>query len=309
MCYSAQLEFDFGSYVRETGAEIDRAQFEEIFGQRLSQPSMRIARAVERWFDSPRNAADQRIKALIDEYRSATVTKLEQEVFAQRKRLADAERTLAVKTTKAATESKRIATDKVETALRRLEILKSPKSHLMDGRIFPMHYAPIVIQDGAQRVIRLARYHCRPAGKPAFMDRQLPGLYNARRDSLGKFWKDLFGTSHALLLVRSFYENVDRGGKNAVLHFAPRPADLMRIACLYSEWVDPKNGSKLLSFAAITDEPPAEVAAAGHDRMIVNLNPANIGAWLTPEGRSGEELQAILSDRQAPYYEHEVLAA
>ena len=28
-----------------------------------------------------------------------------------------------------------------------------------------------------------------------------------------------------------------------------------------------------------------------------------------PEGRSLDELQAILSDRQTPYYEHEVMAA
>jgi hypothetical protein len=43
--------------------------------------------------------------------------------------------------------------------------------------------------------------------------------------------------------------------------------------------------------------------------MIVNLKPENVAAWLTPQGRSEEELQALLSDRQAPYYEHEVLAA
>lgn len=83
----------------------------------------------------------------------------------------------------------------------------------------------------------------------------------------------------------------------------------MRIACLCSEWIDPKDGRRLLSFAAITDEPPAEVAAAGHDRMIVNLKPEHLDAWLTPAGRSRAELQAILSDREAPYYEHEVLAA
>lgn len=309
MCYSAQLSFDFGDYVRETGAEMDLEQFEEIFGQRAKLPSLRIPRAVERWFDNPKGPAEQRIKALIDDYRATNITRFEKEVFAQRKRLADAERALAVKATKAASESKRIATDKVETALRKLEILKSTKAHAMDGRIFPMHYAPIVIQAGSRRVIRLARYLLRPAGKPASFDRQFPGCYNARRDNLTKFWKGQFGHHHALMLVSSFYENVDREGRNAVLHFVPRPADIMRIACLYSVWVDPKDGSKLLGFAAITDEPPAEVAAAGHDRMIVNLKSTNIAAWLAPAGRSVDELQAILSDRQAPYYEHEVLAA
>jgi putative SOS response-associated peptidase YedK len=246
---------------------------------------------------------------LIDEYRAAETAKLEREVFTQRKRLADAERTLATKVTKAATEGKRIATDKVQKALTRLERLKATKPHPAEARIFPMHFAPLVIQDGTRRVIRLARYHCRKPNEPAFIDGKLPGLYNARRDSLGKYWRDQFGASHALMLVESFFENVEREGKNAVLHFVPKPADTMLIACLYSKWKDSNGGPPLLSFAAITDEPPAEVAAAGHDRMIVSLKPENVDAWLSPAGHSLEELQGILADRQAPYYEHEVMAA
>jgi len=309
MCYSAQVETQYRRYVRETGAEMDLEQFEQVFGMRAALPSLRIPRSVERWFDEPKSTAEEHIKTLIERYRTASATKLEREVFTQRKRLADAERTLVVKTTKAATESKRIATGKVESAMRKLELLKSPRPNSMDGRIFPMYYAPIVVQDGDRRLVRLARYHCRPAGKPATIDRKFPGLYNARRDNLTKFWKGQFGHSHALMLVSSFYENVDRDGRNTVLHFVPRPADTMLVACLYSTWSDAKDGSQLLSFAAITDEPPTEVAAAGHDRMIVNLKVENVEAWLTPAKQSVETLQAILSDRQTPYYEHEVLAA
>lgn len=43
--------------------------------------------------------------------------------------------------------------------------------------------------------------------------------------------------------------------------------------------------------------------------MIVNLKPEHVAAWLTPARRSLQELQGILSDRESPYYEHEVLAA
>jgi putative SOS response-associated peptidase YedK len=309
MCYSAQIQQAYMAYLKRTGAEMDIDQFVEIFGARVSDTSIRIPRAVERWFDNPATEKEARIKALIDQYRAGEIMKLEKEVFAQKKRLADAERTLATKITKAASESKRIATSKIEQALTRLERLKAEKPHPAEARIFPMHYAPIVMQVGGRRVIRLARYHCRKPGEPAFIDRKLPGLYNARRDSLGKYWKDLFGATHAVMLVESFFENVERDGKNQVLHFVPRPADTMLIACLVSEWRDPKGGVPLLSFAAITDEPPPEVAAAGHDRMIVNLKPENLDAWLAPEGRSLEELQRILANRQTPYYEHEVMAA
>jgi putative SOS response-associated peptidase YedK len=309
MCYSAQIQAAYLKYLRETGAEMDIDQFAEIFGARVSDSSIRIPRAVERWFDEPRSDAERRIKTLIDQYRDSEIVKLERETFLQKKRLADAERTLASKPTKAAAESQRIATSKIEKALERLDRLKAIKPHPAEARIFPLHYAPIVMQDGARRVMRLARYHCRKPGEPEFIDRKLPGLYNARRDSLGKYWKELFGFKHAVMLVESFFENVDRDGKNQVLHFIPKPAGTMMIACLYAEWMDPKGGSPLLSFAAITDDPPVEVAAAGHDRMIINIKPENLEAWLAPTGKSLEEMERILADRQAPYYEHEVMAA
>jgi putative SOS response-associated peptidase YedK len=309
MCYSAQIQAAYLRYLRETGAEMDIDQFVEIFGARVSDSSVRIPRAVERWFEDPKSDAERRIKAFIDEYNQAETTKLEREVFAQKKRLADADRALASKPTKAAAESKRIATDKIDKALTRLDRLKATKPHPAEARIFPLHYAPIVMQVGERRLMRLARYHCRKPGEAAFIDRKLPGLYNARRDSLGKYWKELFGVSHGLMLVESFFENVEREGKNQVLHFVPKPAGTMFIACLVAEWRDPAGGTPLLSFAAITDEPPAEVAAAGHDRMIINIKPENIDTWLRPAGHSLDELQRVLADRQAPYYEHEVMAA
>jgi putative SOS response-associated peptidase YedK len=309
MCYSAQLQAAYLKYLRETGAQMDMDQFVEIFGARITDSSIRIPRAIERWFDAPKDEGERKIKGFIDQWRSTEITKLEREVFAQKKRLADAERTLASKPTKAAAESQRIAGNKIEQALTRLERMKAVQPHPAEARIFPLHFAPIVMQDGDRRVMRLARYHCRLPHEPAFIDRKLPGLYNARRDSLGKYWKGLFGLSHAVMLVDSFFENVDRDGRNQVLHFVPKPEGTMLIACLYAEWRDPKGGSPLLSFAAITDEPPPEVAAAGHDRMIINLKPENLDAWLSPQGRSLEEMQKILGDRQAPYYEHQVMAA
>ena len=309
MCYSAQIQAAYTKYLRETGAEMEIDQFVEIFGARVSDSSIRIPRAVERWFDSPKTDGERKIKAFIDQHRAAEIAKLERELFAQRKRLADAERTLASRPTKAAADSKRIAGNKIEQAMTRLERLKATKPHVAEARIFPMHYAPVVLQDGGRRVLRLGRYHCRKPGEAEFIDRKLPSLYNARRDSLGKYWQGLFGVSHAVMMVESFFENVARDGQNQVLHFIPKPADTMFIACLAATWQDPNGGRPLLSFAAITDEPPPEVAAAGHDRMIINLKPEHLDAWLQPQGKSLDELQAILSDRQTPYYEHEVMAA
>lgn len=58
------------------------------------------------------------------------------------------------------------------------------------------------------------------------------------------------------------------------------------------------------SFAAITDEPEPEVAAAGHDRTIINLKPEHVGAWLKPDRGKLADLYAIFDDKARPYYEH-----
>ena len=308
MCYSAKVVQDLQSYQRHFGAVPDLPQIASIYSQRLNVAAVRIPRGFDRNFDYPGDADAQAIKQSIDSYRSREAMRIEGELFALKKRQADAARKQAIKSTKIALNERRIATDKLAKALARLPLLTGTQPHALDGRIFPMHYTPVVIADQGRLLVRLARYHLRQAGKPAAIDGKFPGLYNARRDNLEKFWRNEFGHSHAMLLVESFYENVQRDGQNVVLLFVPRPEQLMRIACLAGHWQDDK-GSELLSIAAVTDEPPPEVQAAGHDRMIVNLRPENLSAWLNPQGLSTQQLQALLDDRQQAYYQHQVLAA
>lgn len=81
----------------------------------------------------------------------------------------------------------------------------------------------------------------------------------------------------------------------------------MFVACLWSRWTNGKDPD-LLSFAAITDEPPPEVAAAGHNRCIVPIKPENVEAWLNPDPSDLAAQYAILNDRDRPYYEHRLAA-
>lgn len=115
-----------------------------------------------------------------------------------------------------------------------------------------------------------------------------------------------------------FYENVSRHAmehrelepgekdENVVLEFNPQPQQDMLVACLWSKWEG--EGDELQSFAAITDEPPPEVAAAGHDRCIIPIKPEHVDAWLNPDPRKLSALYAILDDRARPYYEHRLAA-
>lgn len=57
----------------------------------------------------------------------------------------------------------------------------------------------------------------------------------------------------------------------------------------------------------MTDDPEPEVAAAGHDRTIVNLREENVDAWLRPNGDLAA-MYALMDDKQHPYYEHRIAA-
>ena len=75
---------------------------------------------------------------------------MEAELFRQRKRLADAQRSLREKSTKAALESERIANGKVEWALGKLADLRRHEPIDEDSRIFPLHYAPVMVIENGQ---------------------------------------------------------------------------------------------------------------------------------------------------------------
>jgi putative SOS response-associated peptidase YedK len=302
------------------GAVMDIGEFARLFFERAEGISKaKIPKAMEDAFATPQTEAEREIKAAIDRFNADQVTRLEQDLFKQRKRLADAERALEVKVTKAATESQRIATDRIGWTRGKLEDLRRTEPASRDSRIFPGHYAPVMVIENGQRVVRPMRYQCRIAGKPAAYDVKYPGTYNARRDNLEGFWKPCFGYTHGVMLVDVFYENVSearmegtllethgRDG-NVVLEFRPGNSELLHVACLWSRWSAPGEPD-LLSFAAITDEPPPEIAAAGHDRCIIPIRPDNIDAWLNPDAENPAASYAILDDRDRPYYEHRLAA-
>jgi putative SOS response-associated peptidase YedK len=309
MCYSAQIKAEYTRFVRSFGARISIRDFFDIYWRRAREDAkLRIPKAMDALFGAPQSVEEREVAALIAEFNAAEAARFEQELFKQRKRLADAERALATKPTRAAAESKRIAVDKVGWCLGKLAALRRSEPIDEDARIFPGWYAPVIVMEGGQRVVKPMRYQCRPAGKPASYDTKFPGTYNARRDKLeGGFWKGVFGHTHAIMVVSRFFENVQRDGKNAVLEFNPRSGEDMLVACLWSRWTAPGERD-LLSFAAITDDPPPEIAAAGHDRCIVPIKPEHVDAWLNPDPKDLPALHALLDDRQRPYYEHRLAA-
>jgi hypothetical protein len=164
---------------RQLGIRLDYEEIEKLFFRRLDDPGLNVSRGFEANFDDPANEQERRIKGAIDVHRSRMATKIEKDLFSQKTRLVNAERSLKDKETKKAREDVRIATSKIATLTTKLSDLRRSEPTSEDNRIFPMVYAGVIIKKGGENVLTPMRYFCRPAGKPAFYDKKFPGLYNA----------------------------------------------------------------------------------------------------------------------------------
>jgi len=348
MCYSAQVYADWKKFTRMFGARMSVGEFYRTFWTRTqeledddrdepeveakpvppkSKSSIVIPKALELAFAHPTTVQEREIKALIDAHTAHDAAAIEQQLFAQKTRLADAERDIAAreaagrKVTKLLLNEVRVATNRMAQAKRWLADLHRTEPVPADSRIFPGSYCPVMVVENGELVVMPMRYQCRPDGHPAFYDEKFPGTYNARRDNLeGHMWRDVFGFSHGVVIASKFFEHVNRhryeqrelrpGEKveDMVIEFQPDGLDEMFVACLWSRWKSPGHPD-LLSFAAVTDDPPPEVAAAGHDRCIIPLKLENIDAWLHPDPANRAAQYAILDDRERPFYGHKLALA
>lgn len=318
MCYSAMVVQSWRVFMRDFGAYVTIHDFAEMYGHKRIRKS-RTPKAMDANFADPQTDEEREVKALIDAHNKGQLEQWEQELFEQRKRLADATRAIAAgKPTKKALGDQRIATSRCNQLMGWINDMKRTEPKDRDSRIYPGTYAPILVWEDGRRVIKPMRFRCRLQGWTEKVEKQYPGAFNARRDRLEESWRKHFGIKHGMLLITSFFENVsrhkveqrelrpDEADEGVELEFKPRPAQRMLVACVWSDWGGPDQPN-LLSFAAITDEPPPEVAAAGHDRCLIPIKESNLDAWLQPNGDLARAY-SILDDRERPYYEHRLAA-
>src|SRR5580692_3998839 len=113
MCYSAQVIQMARKLSRQLGIRLDYDEVERLFFRRLDDPSLTVSRGFEANFDDPATDQERRIKAAIDEHRSRSAAKMEKDLFTQKTRLVNAQRSLQEKETKKAREDVRIAGKKI----------------------------------------------------------------------------------------------------------------------------------------------------------------------------------------------------
>jgi len=309
MCYSALVNQHVKSLGLTYKARIQLDLFEELFVDRVAGSGAKIPRALENAFlEKPETFAERRIEKAIRDYRAAEVEKMRADLGAQEKRLIAAEKTLLTKVTKKAQNDQRIAGNKIESLTAKIARIDSTELYEGDSRIYPGQYAPLIVSEAGERVIRPFRYHLRPRGQGPEFDRKFDGNYNARRDRLSEvfWWKSVFGKNHGLLPIKAFFENVARGDENVVLRFEPRDLGEMIVPCIFDR--NEEGPFTLDSFALITDEPNPEVAAAGHDRTPIILREKYIDLWLLTDGKPLSAFEPALGDKQPTYFDHAVAA-
>lgn len=317
MCYSAQIYADYRKLLREQGPVMDLAAFARLWLRENGSARSKIPRGL---IEALRPLLSADVVAELDARFAEDEQAWQAEVFAQSKRKADNERKLAMKPTKTAANEVRIAGNKIEQLKRKIAGLHRTDLRPSDWRFWPQWWAPVILREGDRYVVRPMRYQLRQPGKPSSSDyvvdrdtgrKRLSGTYNARRDNLERYWRRQFGYTHGLMVIDTFWENVQMSdGRNQELQFTPRSGEPMLVACLWANWTDPAGVEPdLPCFAAITDEPEPEVAEAGHDRTVINIKPEHVAAWLNPDPGDLAALYAIFDDKRHPFYEHQVAAA
>lgn len=309
-------------FEREFGAVMLFPHYEKFFRERIERGTWRkIPKGLKDAFKNPRNEDERKLVEIVAAGDADEVRTLEMELFQLRARLDHAERMLRKRTTEQikqqALDERQSAPAKQEAVQQRLDDLRRGEPLERDSRVHPGQYAPVmIVQDGRRTVIPM-RYHCRLPGWTAIVERKYPDTHHARRDELEKRWSKLFGYRHGVVVMTSFREEaaarVDgreesvpgENPQSARLEFAPDPARVLLVPCLWNYTLRSTPEERdIFSFAAITDEPPREIASAGHDRCVVSIRPRHLDAWLDPDAHDLPALHAILDDQDQPRFVH-----
>ena len=304
MCYSAMIEESWRDYCRAFNAQLDWEEWLRLFHAREKDLSLKIPDGTELQLIAFGGQESMEIRRSQVAYRQLDAMRIKLELEGVEAALREIEARKPSKTKEKDLGIKGRKRDRL------LAALNSPSYDTGSVRIYPYQFAPVIrIGADGRRLLSPMRYRVLPRTGVEVPPRY--NVFNARRDSLmgpdaARTWRPMFGKMHGLFPFTRFYEWVDRGGKKVEITFNPDGYDNMWSAALFEE--TPVEWGMLRSFAMVTDEPPPEVAAAGHDRCPIFLASELIEQWLHPAGQSLEQLDALFDHKEPTYYSHALVA-
>lgn len=174
-----------------------------------------------------------------------------------------------------------------------------------DNRIFPGYFTWVMVHENGHRVLKRMRYRVRPKGSQEEIPTKF-NVFNARLDSLEtrQTWNKLFTRQHGLFPFVRFFEWVEHEDKKRLISFLPGDKQIMWAPCLWDYWENPEYDFGFYSFALITDDPPPEVSAAGHDRCPIFLKEKYIDEWLDVSPKSQEDWYKLLKNKEEVFFKN-----
>ena len=316
MCYSTMVERDIRKLERQYGAKIDYGSFYQTYQMRAQNRDLKIPTGLDDFFRDVETPISKEIRELIKEHQKFVAEKRLAEIASVEKEIEELEEKLKKKPTKTAQEKLGVKQRKLEALSKKEAASKVPKiGKGTEGtyRIYPFDFVPVVQLENGKRIVRPMRYRVLPKSGVEMPSKY--NLFNARRDSVfpkagerERIWKTMIGKNHAVFPFVRFYEWVEvNRGKKVEVFFTAKGFDSMWSAALFEE--TKTEFGLVRSFAMVTDEPPPEVRAAGHDRCPIFLLEPAIASWLDPKGKSLPQLEAILDKKQNTYFNHELATA
>lgn len=302
MCYSSLLEKAYEEYVKMFGAPYDLPAFRLLYRQRELDLLLKIPAELDDILIAidPINAGAIRESAR--QWRSNCTAEIA--------RLDTVISELQVSLPKKATAEMKKPLNAAKSRKKRLEtVLKAQPAEGPSYRIYPKYFAPVIIATDQGRSTVPMRYRILPATGVEVPDDY--NVFNAKRESLtsAKTWKPLFGKKHAIFPFLKFYEWVEPPPtrKKTEVEFSPNGIPRMWAASLYEEYQSPTLGL-IRSFAMVTDDPPREIEATGHDRVPIFIDEDLIDDWLHPQGKTLESLDALLGHKHRAYFNNSLAA-
>lgn len=301
MCYSILVETNLKKLERDFRAALDFASFEQAYRIRAHNlEAIKIPRAIDRAIAASDHPRAYSCQLLADQYYGDRRAQLAAKVQDQQAKVIDLQAKLAKRWSKTNQQLLDRALRVQAKAEADSASLDGP-SALRDSQVFQYSYCPVITCRGGQNTISLMRYQLKPRHATADAPSSI-NMFNARRDALltRPSWKPLFGKNHGLVLLNGFYEWVPHPdtGKSAIIRFAPDDGLGMWVPCLFDRWHG--DGYHIDSFAVITDEPPAEIAASGHDRCPIYPSWEHVDGWLAGGSVAGSD--KILASRAPVTY-------
>jgi putative SOS response-associated peptidase YedK len=99
--------------------------------------------------------------------------------------------------------------------------------------------------------------------------------------------------------------------RQIVIEFRPEDGSELYAPTIFSYADVGEEGARQMDagFAIVTDDPPAEVVAAGHDRCPVILGADAVSDWLKIAGKNAKAFETILTQRRRTKFTHKVAEA